>query len=105
MEKRFIMLWNGSVYHNSGGKRNVFTLAELEAEFRDEMQFEAAQVRNSCAIDDEQQELDTLPELFELMVLAGEAGEAHYIWERDLCGYQWWCDGDYVTASLVEVLA
>jgi hypothetical protein len=100
MEKRFMMLWNGGVYHNRGGKRNVFTLAELEAEFRDELHL-GAKVRNSCAMDDEQQELDTLLELFELMVLAGETGEAHYIWERDLCER----GDDYVTASLVEVLA
>ena len=100
MAKRYMMLWNGGVYHNRGGKKNVFTLDELTEKFREEMGFEPAQVRNSCDVDDEQHELDTLDELFELMILAGDTAAAHYIWERDLCEM----GDDYVAASLVEVL-
>ena len=100
MEKRFIMLWNGGVYHGTGGK-NVFTLAQLETEFREHMGFDRAQVRNTDDIDDEQHELDTLDDLFDLMISAGDTADPHYIWERELCEL----GDDYVAASLVEVLA
>ena len=99
MEKRFMMLWNGGAYHGTKG-RNVFTLDELQFEFREAMGFDAAQVRNSDDIDDDHR-LSTLEELFEDLMEAGNIGMPHYIWEPDLCER----GDDHVVASLVEVLA
>jgi hypothetical protein len=94
---QYVMLWNGGLYHGKGGK-NVFTLEELEREFREEMCFERNQVRNSDDIDDEHR-LNTLDELFEDMIEAGNIGQPHYLWETDLCER----GDDHVVASLVSV--
>jgi hypothetical protein len=97
MEKRYVMLWNGGLYHGRKGK-NIFTLDELAQEFREAMAFDKDQIRNSNDIDDEHQ-LSTLDELFDDMIEAGNIGVAHYLWETDFCER----GDDHVVASLVSV--
>lgn len=97
MTKRYVMLWNGGVYHGTKGK-NVFTITELEQEFRENLCFESNQVRNSDDIDDEHR-LSTLSELFEDMIEAGNIGAPHYLWETEFCER----GDDHVVASLVSV--
>jgi hypothetical protein len=99
MEKRYVMLWNGGLYHGRKDK-NIFTLEELAQEFRESMAFDKAEIRNSADIDDDH-ELSTLDELFWDMIEAGSIGAPHYIWETDLCER----GDDHVVASLVSVQA
>ena len=98
MTKRYVMLWNGGVYHGTKG-RNVFTLDELQTEFREHMGFERSKLRNTDTDDDEDLQLSTLDELFEDMIEAGGAGVPHYIWEQDLAER----GDDWVVASLVSL--
>lgn len=98
MTKRYVMLWNGGLYHSDKGN-NVFTLEELETQFRDRMCFDRAQIRNSDDIDDDHR-LSTLEELFEDMMEAGNHSTTHYLWEHDLCER----GDDHVVTSLIEVI-
>ena len=103
MEKRYVMLWNGGLYHSGDrtqilNKKNIFTLAELVTEFREEMGFANKQVRNSDELNGEHH-LDTLEELFEYMIEAGDIARPHYLWEPDLTEH----GDDYIAASLVKV--
>lgn len=97
MEKRYVMLWNGGLYHNRN--KNIFTLEELSQEFRDRMGFERSELRNTDTDDDEDLQLSTLEELFDDMIEAGNVGLPHYIWETDLAER----GDDFVVASLVSV--
>ena len=98
MEKRYIMLWNGGVYYGTGSK-NVFTLEQFKYEFQERMGFTLNKLRNADTDDDDDLQLSTLEELFEDMIEAGNVGQPHYIWERDLADR----GDDYVVASLVSI--
>ncbi len=94
---RYVMLWNGGLYHGKGDK-NVFSLAELEQEFRKGMWFEKDTIAHAPDFDDDPVETD-LDGLFRAMIISGEHGEPYYILDEQLV--ERGCD--YVQASLVAV--
>ena len=93
---RYVMLWNGGLYHNG---KNVFTLEEIKEQFLDYRGFTRKRIRNSSGFDRDDIELNTLDELLDLMIEAGSQGSPHYIWEEDLAER----GDDYVVASLVSI--
>ena len=101
MEKRFMMLWNSGVYHGTGG-RNVFTLAELYHEVRENLYFDKDQIRVSSEwsiYDEDDFEYVTLDQLFEILQKMGSQGVKYYIHEEDLAER----GDDFVEASLVSL--
>jgi hypothetical protein len=101
MEKRYVMLWNGGVYHGTGG-RNVFTLEELKREFHERLYFTKDRIRVSedwSVYDDDEFEYVSLSGLFEILARMGGMGEKYYIHEQDLAER----GDDFVEASLVSL--
>ena len=101
MEARYVMLWNGGLYHANGNK-NVFTVAELREEFFNRMYFQ----RDVFQLGDYNSEPDevetvTFEQLVEQLIDAGAHGSQMWVWEEDLA--ERGCD--FVETSLVAIAA
>jgi hypothetical protein len=100
MEKRYVMLWNGGLYHNFDGL-NVFTLNEVRNEFNRMLGGElTASTTFSHATDlDDEPEVTDLEELLTAMIEAGNYGSPYFIFGEELAER----GGDFVQASLVSL--
>ena len=97
MEKRYVMLWIGGLYHNFEGL-NVFTLNDLRGEFARMSGEESAMFAHASDLDDEPTET-SLEGLLEAMIEAGNYGSPYFIFGTELAER----GDDYVQASLISL--
>lgn len=97
MEKRYVMLWNGGLYHSFEG-RNVFTLDQIRSEFAQMLGEEPSTFSHAADLDDDLTTSD-LEGLIAAMIEAGNYGESYYILGEALAER----GDDYVQASLVSL--
>ena len=100
MEKRYVMLWNGGLYH-SYGDGNVFTLAGIKEQFEfmlGEKITSATTFNHADDYDDDPIETD-FDGLIAAMIEAGNYGIPYFILGTELAE----CGDDFVQASLVSL--